>query len=67
MKPVYCVVRTGSLNEAICASSLKGKSACSIVTVNRTCVGTAFVRNIHGILCIEPMFIMKDRGLEDVD
>jgi len=24
MKIVYCAVRTGSLNEAVCASSLKG-------------------------------------------
>ena len=26
MKSVYCVVRTGSLNKAVCASYLKGKS-----------------------------------------
>jgi len=24
MKSVYCVVQTGSLNKAVCASSLKG-------------------------------------------
>jgi len=24
MKSVYCAVRTGSLNKAVCASSLKG-------------------------------------------
>jgi hypothetical protein len=26
MKRVYCTVRTGSLNKAVCASSLKGKN-----------------------------------------
>jgi hypothetical protein len=29
MKSVYCAVRTGSLNKAVCASSLKGRTHCN--------------------------------------
>jgi len=33
MKSVYCALRTGSLNKAVCASSLKGSQRISSVVV----------------------------------
>jgi len=35
MKSVYCAVRTGSLNKAVCASSLKGQASRMIRLVSR--------------------------------
>jgi hypothetical protein len=38
MKSVYCAVRTGSLNKAVCASSLKGSSAGTVLPHTTDCV-----------------------------
>ena len=37
MKSVYCAVRTGSLNKAVCASSVKGQYSRYLVMSNRIC------------------------------
>jgi hypothetical protein len=36
MKSVYCAVRTGSLNEAVCASSLKGILGGTVLTIKKS-------------------------------
>jgi len=36
MKSVYCAVRTGSVNEAVCASSLKGILGGSVLTKKKS-------------------------------
>jgi hypothetical protein len=50
MKSVYSAIRTGSLNEAVCASSLKGQKT--------------FARNINGrsnvVIPLEIPFLLTD-------
>jgi hypothetical protein len=42
MKSVYSAVRTGSLNKAVCASSVKG----SMIMLDTVCVGLVVIQHL---------------------